>query len=97
MKLSFPTWRRVGSAAVLYLSYCGSAAAQALPWETPLQTLQTSLTGPVAKAIGVIALAISGGMLAFGGELSDFTRRILMVVLALSVMLMANQFMTIFG
>ncbi len=97
MKLSFPTWHRVGSAAVLCLSYCGSAAAQALPWETPLQTLQTSLTGPVAKAIGVIALAISGGMLAFGGELSDFTRRMLMVVLALSVMLMANQFMTIFA
>ena len=97
MKLSFPRWHRVGSAAVLCLSYCRIAAAQALPWETPLQTLQTSLTGPVAKAIGVIALAISGGMLAFGGELSDFTRRILMVVLALSVMLMANQFMTIFG
>jgi type IV secretion system protein VirB2 len=59
--------------------------------------LQTSLTGPVAKAIGVIALAASGGMLAFGGELGDFTKRILMVVLALSVMLMAGQFMNMFG
>jgi type IV secretion system protein VirB2 len=51
----------------------------------------------VAKAIGVIALAASGGMLAFGGELGDFTKRILMVVLALSVMLMAGQFMNMFG
>ena len=71
--------------------------AQALPWEGPLTQLQTSLTGPVAKGIGVIALAVAGGMLAFGGELSDFTKRILMVVLALSVMLLANQFMSMFG
>lgn len=76
--------------------YCNTACAQ-LPWEGPLQTLQTSLTGPVAKAIGVIALAVAGGMLAFGGELSDFTRRILMVVLALSVMLLANNFMSMFA
>jgi type IV secretion system protein VirB2 len=71
--------------------------AQALPWENPIQQLQTSLTGPVAKGIGVIALAVAGGMLAFGGELSDFTKRILMVVMALSVMLLANQFMSMFG
>jgi len=75
----------------------GAAQAQALPWEGPIQQLQTSLTGPVAKGIGVIALAVAGGMLAFGGELSDFTKRILMVVLALSVMLLASQFMSMFG
>ncbi len=88
--------RRSAVAVSLFLSCCGVAFAQ-LPWETPLQTLSTSLTGPVAKAIGVIALAVSGGMLAFGGELSDFTKRIMMVVLALSVMLMASQFMSMFG
>ena len=74
-----------------------AAHAQGLPWEGPLTTLQNSLTGPVAKAIGVIALAVSGGMLAFGGELSDFTKRMMMVVLALSVMLLANSFLSGFG
>jgi len=91
------TLRRVlrGIAAV---GVClGAAQAQALPWEGPIQQLQTSLTGPVAKGIGVIALAVAGGMLAFGGELSDFTKRILMVVMALSVMLLASQFMAMFG
>ncbi|HEY6925247.1 MAG TPA: TrbC/VirB2 family protein [Steroidobacteraceae bacterium] len=73
------------------------AHAQTLPWEGPLNSLKESLTGPVARAIGVIALAVTGGMLAFGGELSDFTKRILMVVLALSVMLLANSFMSIIG
>lgn len=89
------TLRRVVLGVVLTVMSCG--AAQALPWDGPLSQLQQSLTGTVAKAIGVIALAVSGGMLAFGGELSDFTKRILMVVLALSVMLMANQFMSMFG
>lgn len=89
------TLRRVVLGIVLTGLSCG--AAQALPWDGPLSQLQQSLTGTVAKAIGVIALAVSGGMLAFGGELSDFTKRILMVVLALSVMLMANQFMSMFG
>lgn len=90
---------RLAFALTLPWVLCGIAYAQGgggLPWEGPLQTLQTSLTGPVAKAIGVIALAVSGGMLAFGGELSDFTKRILMVVLALSVMLLANNFMNMF-
>lgn len=96
MKISSRTLRRValGVALVGRLS-CGMA--QTLPWETPIQQLATSLTGPVAKGIGVIALAVAGGMLAFGGELSDFTKRILMVVLALSVMLLASQFMSMFG
>ena len=88
--------RRLAVAVSICLS-CWDVAFAQLPWETPLQTLSTSLTGPVAKAIGVIALAVSGGMLAFGGELSDFTKRIMMVVLALSVMLMASQFMSMFG
>jgi type IV secretion system protein TrbC len=87
--------RRV--ALAVCLSYCGLVQAQALPWDGPLEQLKDSLTGPVAKAIGVIALAASGGMLAFGGELSDFTKRMLMVVLALSVMLLANNFMAMFG
>ena len=32
----------------------------AMPWETPLQTIADSITGPVAKAIGVIAIAVTG-------------------------------------
>ena len=90
-------WRRRAIALATFPVLCTVAHAQQLPWEGPLTQLQDSLTGPVAKAIGVIALAASGGMLAFGGELSDFTKRILMVVLALSVMLMAGQFMNMFG
>ena len=96
MKHLSSIWRRFVLALTTFYFSCGIAHA-ALPWEGPLQQLQESLTGPVAKAIGVIALAASGGMLAFGGELSDFTKRMLMVVLALAVMLLANNFMSMFG
>ncbi len=99
MKQQVVRWRRclVGGTAGALIAGVAHAQAQGLPWETPLSTLANSLTGPVAKAIGVIALAVTGGMLAFGGELSDFTKRILMVVMALSVMLLANSFMNMFG
>lgn len=84
-------------AAAWFVTGVARAQSSGLPWEGPLTSLQNSLTGPVARAIGVIALAVTGGMLAFGGELSDFTKRILMVVLALSVMLLANSFLSIIG
>jgi type IV secretory pathway VirB2 component (pilin) len=97
LKYLSSTLRRFGLIVPALCSGWSIAYAQGLPWESPLQTVSSSLTGPVAKAIGVVALAASGGMLAFGGELGDFTKRILMVVLALSVMLLANSFMNLFG
>jgi type IV secretory pathway VirB2 component (pilin) len=96
MKFRSSTWRRFGPALLTALLCCGVAHAQ-LPWEQPLTALQNSLTGTVAKSIGVIAMAISGGMLAFGGELNEFTKRIMMVVLALSVMLLASNFVSALG
>ena len=96
MKFRSPTWRHLVPALLTSLLCCGVAHAQ-LPWEAPLTALQNSLTGPVAKAIGVIAMAISGGMLAFGGELNEFTKRIMMVVLALAVMLLASNFVSALG
>lgn len=59
--------------------------------ETPLQTLQKSLSGPVALAIGIIAVCITGGMLIFGGEISDFGKRMAYVVLVLAILLTANS------
>jgi type IV secretion system protein TrbC len=68
-----------------------------LPWETPLCSLQKSLVGKTAKAIAMIGLFVAGGLLVFGGELSDFGRRITWMCLAISVMLMGTQFLSLFG
>ena len=48
-----------------------AAAAGNLPWERPMQTIATSLTGPVAYAIGLIGIAIAGGTMLWGGELTE--------------------------
>ena len=62
-----------------------------MPWEGPLVQIQRALTGGAAKAIAVIAMAVAGGMLAFGGELSEFAKRICMVVIAAATMIMASK------
>ena len=85
------------AAAAFFSGVARAQSTSALPWEQPLTALQNSLTGPIAKSIGIIALAVAGGMLAFGGELADFTKRILMVVLALAVMLLAANFINALG
>ena len=38
-----------------------AATGGGLPWEKPMTTIATSLTGPVAYAIGLIGIAIAGG------------------------------------
>jgi type IV secretion system protein VirB2 len=73
------------------------AAGDGLPWEGPLVRIQRSLTGPTARAIGIIAISVTGAMLAFGGELSDFGKRMCMLVMAISVMLAASGVVNMIG
>ena len=40
--------------------------AQAMPWESPLQTLQASFEGPVAESVLVLAIIGLGLTIAFG-------------------------------
>lgn len=68
-----------------------------LPWEGPLQQIQQSITGPVAMGIALIAVAVAGGMLIFGGEINDFARRLAYVVLVCGILLGATQVVGLFG
>jgi len=47
--------------------------------ERPMTAIATSLTGPVAYAIGLIGIAIAGGAMLWGGELTEFGRRACMI------------------
>jgi type IV secretion system protein VirB2 len=66
-----------------------AAPAGALPWEKPMTAIATSLTGPVAYAIGLIGIAIAGGAMLWGGELTEFGRRACMIGLVVSVLVFA--------
>src|SRR5579875_1683953 len=66
-----------------------AAAAGSLPWEAPMTAIATSLTGPVAYAIGLIGIAIAGGTMLWGGELTEFGRKACMIGLVVSVLVFA--------
>jgi type IV secretory pathway VirB2 component (pilin) len=66
-----------------------AAAGGGLPWEAPMTAIATSLTGPVAYAIGLIGIAIAGGAMLWGGELTEFGRRACMIGLVVSVLVFA--------
>lgn len=68
-----------------------------MPWEAPLEQIQESITGPVAGFIALAAVAVAGGMLIFGGELNDFARRLMYLVLVAGVLLGATQIVALFN
>jgi type IV secretion system protein TrbC len=74
-----------------------ASSGGSLPWEGPLEQIQQSITGPVAGYIALAAVAIAGGMLIFGGELNDFARRLVYVVLVAGVLLGATTIVGLFG
>ncbi|MHA6732379.1 TrbC/VirB2 family protein [Devosia sp. A369] len=82
---------------VIYTQPALASGGGGLPWEAPLQQIQQSITGPVAAAIALAAVAIAGGMLIFGGELNDFARRLVYVVLVAGILLGATQIVALFG
>jgi type IV secretion system protein TrbC len=84
----------IGGLAVSGSAWAATTGGSALPWESPLTTVKDSLTGPVAGAIAVIALGSAGAAMVFGGEMSDFTRRLCMIVMAISFLVGGASFMS---
>lgn len=97
------TWfMRAYAFVIFHLGFTSAAFASAttsgLPWEGPLAKLASSLTGPVALSISIIAMATAGATLIFGGELAEFTRKALLLVLAIAFLVFGSTFMTtLFG
>jgi type IV secretion system protein VirB2 len=76
------------------LAATGGGGGGGLPWETPLQTIRASLTGPVAYSISLMGVVSAGATLVFGGEINDFVRRIIMLVLVISLLIFAAGIMS---
>jgi type IV secretion system protein VirB2 len=71
-----------------------AAAGGGMPWESGLDTLKASLSGPVAQAIGLIALVAAGAALIFGGDMTGFMRTCVYVVLVLGLLLCATSLLS---
>ncbi len=68
----------------------------AMPWDTPLQTVAQSITGPVALSVAIMGLAVTGCALVFGGEMTDFAKRAIYVVMVVAFLISAVSLMNIF-
>ena len=67
-----------------HAAQAATADVGALPWDAPLTTLKNDITGPVAFTISLLAMVACGAALVFGGEIHEFVRRIIMLVLVVS-------------
>ena len=74
-----------------FLVMWSNVAHAALPWETPLNQIATSLSGPVAKVVGVCSIILTGLALAFG-EAGGIVKRILQIVFGLTIAFTASSF-----
>lgn len=83
----------VSMIAVVVLFAAGDAMASSagMPWEGPLNRLLQSLTGPVAKAVGVFSIVGLGFGIAFS-EGGSGLRKALWVVLGLAIAFSATSF-----
>ena len=67
------------------------AGGSSMPWEAPLQSILESIEGPVAKAVAVIIIIVTGLSLAFGDTSGGF-RRLVQIVFGLSIAFAASSF-----
>lgn len=67
-----------------------------LPYESWLENLRNSVTGPVAFALSIIGIVVAGGILIFGGELNGFFRTLIFIVLVMALLIGAQNMMSTF-
>lgn len=67
-------------------------ATAGMPWEGPLCKVANSLKGPVAKAVAIIAIVISGLMLAVG-EVGGVFKTMLGLLAGVSMALLASDWL----
>jgi type IV secretory pathway VirB2 component (pilin) len=71
------------STALLLSALSVGATSTGLPWENGLNKIQTSMSGPVMLAFGVIVIVAIAVTLAFAGEIVEILKRAGGSVLAL--------------
>jgi len=67
-----------------------------LPYESWLESLRNSITGPVAFALSMTGIVVSGGVLIFGGDLNGFFRTLIFLVLVMALIVGAENVMSTF-
>jgi type IV secretion system protein VirB2 len=98
--LGFRALAGAGLALVVLPGLAHAAAAGGgggLPWDSPLQTLQTDLTGSTATAISLIGVVAIFAVLIFGGELNHFFRSMCYVIMLVAVLVAGQNLLSDLG
>ena len=83
-------------AAAVFVGNAFAGTGPSMPWDDGLDKLVKNLTGKTALAIGVLAMFAAAAALVFGGEMSEFTRRIILMILAVALMVSGASLLNIF-
>ncbi len=73
-----------------------TGAGGSLPYESWLESLRNSVTGPVAFTLSVVGIVVAGGVLIFGGELNGFFRTLIFLVLVMALIIGVNNVLSTF-
>ncbi|EDP6893715.1 conjugal transfer protein TrbC [Campylobacter lari] len=74
-----------------------STTGAGLPWESPLQIIKASITGPVAFVMSIFAIIGAGAGLIWGGEFSGFIKTLFYIVLVIALVVGATNLINIFN
>ncbi len=101
MKGMHPKRKLVGLIAGLligaYAPLALAATSGGLPWDSPVQALQSDLTGPIATGISVVAFLAAGAALVFGEELGGIAKKALFVVMGVAMIVLGSSFLSALG
>ena len=68
-----------------------------MPWNSFLTTLKNDLTGPTAGVVALIAFFALAYQLAWGGEMSDLTRRLVILGMVVSFLVAGSSGLSAMG
>jgi type IV secretion system protein TrbC len=75
----------VGLFCLLSPDYAMASSQNEMPWDGSIKTLARSITGPIAYGVALMGVTVAGLLLLWGGEIGEFTRRVIMLVLVVSL------------
>ncbi len=93
--LALAPWALLALLVVAQPAFATTTSGTAMPWETPLETIEASLSGPVAKAVGIIAIVVTGLGFAFA-EGGSAMRKGIGIVFGLAIAFTATTFISSF-
>lgn len=83
----------IGGLFMLY-GTAAFASGTGMPWEGPICQVARSLAGPTATAIAIIAIVVSGLMMAFG-ELGGIFKSMLGLLMGICMAVLATRWLPV--